>query len=448
MNKSDFPLWKQREISLISMYNGISLKGKPKQLESIQSLMLLDNLHDFSHNRSNSNKDITYNSRGIDSFCSGYDAKTQPPCIFEIIFKQLNKKSLPFSQFGKNTPIFTRDMFIKIGWEKALLKILIKSGATNLKWMPRKEFMNSFFAINCWSHDSMRKGHDLITNELTGLGTEEKGLITAHLDGCGGTCKTLKKTFDEAPNPISFHLPFPTGDEHVMYRYDPKKRILERKFPKKYGKGGVFNIANPKRECNCTPGDGTNYCVNIGGKNQCPYKRVDVLDDTLLPTSNSLTEDSIVIEGRELYQYLDHKYGSGKGVTFDDIEFFITAKCLSDLAQAAEAKQRKCFLITQDTMQMILGAKIGTRVIDYGNKIGSVFMSNEAMNGYIIDIQKKLKASGIPVFNSNQLSSDSIANYLKTFRRKVFYCLKCLVMVLVFFYTSHAINIPGKLKND
>lgn len=449
-----YNLWNDRTISLVSMYNGIDLTGKQQQKASIQCLLLLDNIHDFSHNRTKEKRStgetfITYDARSFDRFCGGsYDAKKDPPCIFEIIFAQLNKTAQVFSQFGLVTPLFTRAMFKQSGWEKALLKILIKSNVTNLKWMSRKNFMNSFFVLNCWSHDSMRVGHSNIADDLESGKAHEVGLLTAHLDGCGGTCTSLKDGMDNAVNPFIFHLPFPEGDKSVLYKYSPVKKSLVRTFPKQYGKGGVFDSKNPRRECNCVPGDGTDYCVKVGGKNKCPYVRVDVLDSGKHPHMDSLTEDSIVKEGEELYSYLDHKYGLGKGVTFKDVEFFVTAKALSDLAQSAEAEQRGCFLLTQDTMQMIIGAKIGARMIDYGNKLGSVFMSDAAIAGYVYDIHTFMKASGVPIPPKTVLTTKTkFFKWVNEFGNKVIYCLKCLMYILAFIFTTYGIYTV-KIKKD
>jgi hypothetical protein len=249
--------------------------------------------------------------------------------------------------------------------------------------------------------------------------------------------------------PIIFSLPFPEGDKMVTYKYSPQKKSLVRIFPKKYGKGGIFDSKAPDRECNCEPGDETDYCVNIGGKNRCPYKRVDVLSSKLMPYSDSTTEDSIVKEGNELYAYLDHKFGLGKGVTFNDIEFFVTAKALSDLAQCAEAEQRGCYLLTQDTMQMIIGAKIGARMIDHGNKIGYVYMSDAAIEGYVYDIHEYLKASGVPIPPKTVLTStDKFMKWIRNFGRKVKYCLKCLMTTLVFIFVTYGVYKGVKYKMD
>jgi hypothetical protein len=444
MSKPSYPLWNDRTLSLVSMYNGIDLKGKSRQKTSLQCLMLLDNIHDFSHNRTK------YSARSFDRFCGGtYNADVDQPCIFEILFAQLNKKSQIFSQFGLVTPIFTHDMFKKTGWEKAYLNLLIKSGTTNLKWMSRKNFMSSFFVLNCWSHDSMRKGHSNIIGDFKKANSKDISLLTAHLDGCGGTCTTLKKGMKDIKYPIIFSLPFPEGDKVVTYKYTPSKKSLIRTFPKKYGKGGIFDSKSPKRECNCTPGDGTDYCVTIGGKNQCPYKRVDVLNSDLMPTQDPTTEDSIVKEGKELYSYLDHKFGMGKGVTFNDIEFFVTAKALSDIAQCAEAEQRGCFLLTQDTMQMIIGAKIGTRMVDHGNREGYVYMSTEAISGYVYDIHSFMKASGVPIPPKTVLTTKTeFFKWVDYFGNKVVYCLKCLMYTLSFIFTTYGIYKGIKYKID
>ena len=50
--KKPHTLCTDKTLSLVSMYIGIDLNGKLHQKESLQCLMLLDNIQDFTHNRS------------------------------------------------------------------------------------------------------------------------------------------------------------------------------------------------------------------------------------------------------------------------------------------------------------------------------------------------------------------------------------------------------------
>ena len=159
-----------------------------------------------------------------------------------------------------------------------------------------------------------------------------------------------------------FSLSFPDGDKVVTYKYNPDKKSLVRIFLKKYRK-----------------------------------------------------------EGMDLYTYLEHRFGLGKGVTFNDVEFFVTPKALSDMAQCAEAEQRGCFLLTQDTMQMIIGAKIGARMIDYGNKPGTVYMSDTAISGYVYDIHTFMKSSGVPIPPNKVLFSKMFYVYISIYICYIWY---------------------------
>ena len=74
------------------MYNGIDLTGKQQQKASIQCLLLLDNIHDFSHNRTKEKRStgetfITYDARSFDRFCGGsYDAKKKDHRVYLRLF--------------------------------------------------------------------------------------------------------------------------------------------------------------------------------------------------------------------------------------------------------------------------------------------------------------------------------------------------------------------------
>ena len=75
-------------------------------------------------------------------------------------------------------------MFKQSGWEKVYIDLLIKTDTTNLKWISRKNFMNSFFVLNCWVHDSTRKGHSNIFDDFKAANDKDISLLTAHFDGC------------------------------------------------------------------------------------------------------------------------------------------------------------------------------------------------------------------------------------------------------------------------
>ena len=459
-------IWISKAPSLIRLYTGVGSDGKQHQRRSVQSLMLLDNVHDFGHDRTG------YNSHLMDGFCDpseyGSFDHWKFPCIFTLILKKLNQTSLIFSTDGEN--IFTYQMFKIVGWEKLFLNILLDE--TNITTIPKSSWDKTFFILSCWSQDTTKKQHKSIKTFLD-TNSNYISLATSHFDACGGTCEDFDKTVKNSPpSSILFELPFPTGKNNVMYEYDPKQGILQRKFPKKYGRGTVFNeLLEDGRECICTAGDETNDCIPIVpgskmGKRRCFFRRVDKLSVNDYPGKSVVPQDSIQEVASELYEYLDYKYpGGGVKASFNDIEFFLTAKALSDMAQCAEAKIRNCYLLTQDTMQLIIGSKLGTQMIDYGGKLGTVTLSNPAIIAYIYDIQNFLYKKGIEMPPVSVLKSeDTVDKYIKKVEisvdkpshKKVSefigFCLKCIFDLLYYFarkgfyWTKKGVMFFGKKK--
>ena len=459
-------IWISKTPSLIRLYTGVGFDGKQHQRRSVQSLMLLDNVHDFGHDRKG------YNSHLMDAFCDSKEYGSfdggKFPCIFTLILKKLNQTSLIFSTDGDD--IFTYEMFKIVGWEKLFLTIL--HDKTNITTIPKSSWKTTFFILNCWSQDTTKKQHKSIKTFLQN-NSNYASLATSHFDACGGTCEDFDETVKNSPpGSILFELPFPTGKDNVMYEYDPKQGILQRKFPNKYGRGTVFNeLLKDGRECICTEGDETNDCIPIVpgstmSKRKCFYRRVDKLSVDNYPGKSVVPQDSIQQVASDLYEYLDYKYpGGGVKASFNDIEFFLTAKALSDMAQCAEAKLRNCYLLTQDTMQLIIGCKLGTQMIDYGGKLGTVTLSNSAIVAYIYDIKKFLKKKGIEMPPASVFKSeDTVDKYInkveialdkpsyKKVSEFIGFCLKCIFYLLYYFarkgfyWTKKGVVFIGKNK--
>jgi len=333
-------------------------------------------------------------------------------------------------------------MFKIVGWEKLFLYIL--QDHTNITTIKKSVWEKTFFVLKCWSQDSTNKKQKSIKTLLRS-NSNYVGLATAHFDACSGTCKPfVDTTIAMGPNSWEFELPFPSGNKYVMYRYNSNKGILSRKFPKKYGRGTVFNkMMKDGRECRCTAGDGTNDCIpivpgSVMGKRRCFYRRSDILKVSEYKYKSDVPQDSLQKIAHELYEYLDYKYpGGGKKASFEDIEFFITEKALSDMAQCAEAKLRNCYLLTQDTMQLIIGCKLGAQMIDYGGKYGTVTISNSTIIAYIYDIQSFLSAKGIAMPHKSSLKSKKVVSkYVRntSFADIAGYCLNCIFYLLYYFY--------------
>ena len=454
-----FNLWIEKSNSLVRLYTGKQSDGIIDHRRSIQCLMLMDNMHDFGKSRKNAVND--YKPDFYNIYCNADNYNEKYSCIMLIILKKLNDISLIFSIDGNN--IFTKEMFKITSWEKAFREVLIQAGV-GIYVMPTKMFIPTIPAtINCWSKDYSKNTTSIQNQLIEKLGQTSTILLTSHLDGCGGTCGKIgwHGAVENVEKDFEFNIPLPTGDgnEIIKYKYnhyddDGKSNgVLTRTFPKRWGKGNT-KYTDKDNEYNnrlCSCGgiiDETKPCWD----KTCPYKRVDTLDSKYYKKTSTIPNDTIGTLMNDFYAYINHMYPLPDGsqlLKYEQLEFFITTKCLGDFAQAAEAKARNCFFIASDGMQFIMGSKIGTKVLDSGVTKGNVvFFSETGVEGYIYNIFNVITKSGIAIPTPDIISEpEKVSRYytinestfisgLKNVFKISYFCLKCLLTALRYFYQS------------
>ena len=119
-------------------------------------------------------------------------------------------------------------------------------------------------------------------------------------------------------------------------KYETKNNLgkeISRKFNDPYGNGGT-NIKACKKNNN----------------DNCDYIRADKVNNVYLTNVQDHLEEQATNAIKAINDGADST-------------FFLTLKALGDYMQLIEAKKRGYFFITQDTMQFLIGAYIGTKVI-------------------------------------------------------------------------------------
>ena len=327
--------------------------------------------------------------------------------------------------------------------------------------MPTKMFIPTIpVTINCWSKDFSKNTTSIQNQLIEKLGQTYTILLTSHLDGCGGTCGKIgwDGAIEKVERDFEFNIPLPTGDgnETIKYKYHSDGKyngVLTRTFPKRWGKGNTKYTDKDNeynnRSCSCGGViDETQPCWD----KLCPYNRVDILDNKYYKKTSTIPNDTIGTLMNDFYAYIHHMYPLPDGsqlLKYEQLEFFITTKCLGDFAQAVEAKSRNCFFIASDVMQFIMGSKIGTKVLDAGLTKGNViFFSETGVEGYIYNIFNVMTMAGIDIPTPDIISEPEKVSLYYTINKPVFitslknvfkisyFCLKCLLISLRYFYQS------------
>lgn len=416
---------KYQKVNLVKLF-------RSSNSNSFKALIVLDNIHDFGHDRKTTSKQPDYHPHNMDKYCDPTNYNKKYSCILMILLKTLNK----YTNAAIGVPdLFTPDFFVA-GWETAYRDLLLKEGDIVIP-VNRSDFWNTIYVLPCFTKDFPIKSAKSITDDfIKKTGAKQKYLTTAHFDGCGGTCTLFGNITDPKGHPPpNFIFSIPTTIGEVLYKYDNSEQSLYRKFPKKYGKGTSYDEqsdVNSKKRCICSAGDGTVDCVNVGGVDKCFYNRVDRLSSDMYQMDPDV-QDTLYDTAENMYKYLDYKYSQDPNwtVTYNDIKFFVTLKALGDLGQIVEAKLRGCYLFTGDKMQFILGAKMGAMMIDTIAKPRSkIYFSKQGALRYVTYLGLALKKSGVDVEGKSVEEMKGSLQYLKS---KAGRCLQCVLKLLIYF---------------
>ncbi len=412
-------------------YNLIEL-FRSTNSNSFKALIVLDNIHDFGHDRKSDSSQSDYYTHDMDNYCDPSYYNEKYSCIFNLLLETLNKYTNDAIQV---TNLFTPEFFVT-GWESKYVDLLLNAGDIIIP-VNRKDFWSTVDVLPCFTKDYPIKSVKSITQDfIMSENIRHDYLVTAHFDGCGGTCKGFDQVTDPLGNPppnFIFSIPTTIGD--VIYQYDNDERSLKREFPKEYGKGTVYDDTYNTKRCICNAGEGTTDCVNDGGTHKCFYDRVDKLSNGLYKMDSNV-QDTVHSTATNMYKYLDYKHAKDPNwvATYKDIDFFVTLKALGNLAQIVESKIRNCYLFTGDNMQFILGAKMGAMMIATMKKpFLKIYFSKIGAIRYVTYLGLALKKSGVDVEGKSVIEMKDILVYLTKNAGK---CIQGALKMLIYFALS------------
>ena len=379
-------IWIDKKDALMLMY-------KDKTIHSVQCLMVLDNIHDFNVSRES-------DLRKVNKWCDPnlYEeekSNTKGNCIFTMLFNKLNKMTKIYGL------VFTKGMF-STGWEKQFLKVIITE--KYIYNIPTKIFMCDYLKNSDCKGWSLDVGNPLtknlkikLTSEYDPIKKNESQptkLLSSIFDGNKSTTSDIKNNSSSNFDFLLPYISYTDNEVPISYKWtnDINGKFLERKFPDKWGKGNVK--IHSKRSCFCE-NNSTKDCNIIEKK--CPWKRTD----KVYSTEKYNVDDNLKNITKNILTYLKHKYGykPSKFVSFDDLEFFFTLKCLGDFAQCLEAEKRNLFLMTADSMQMIIGTKVGAKMIDKTSRVNIAISNNTAID-FVIKSQHILLQNTSIIFKN------------------------------------------------
>ena len=368
-------------------------------IKKIKLLLMFDNIHDFGKNRGD-NKDPSnsYHTSNFKSVCNANTPQDDSDFCF-INYIQKNH-IMPLSQeigrtfnFDVNWKI-TKDTTTNLinnvfsnNWEFELLKKL----GSELNYIGTYEFhvidANKTFIRTILSptlpggnfgdivNDTMSPNDTKLLRRILNFNKTNNNIVFNHkkllnsiFDGYSGS--TPKdgdpNTYDVYENK-HLYIPFPYNNPnpinpnnteniiYTSYRDQTLKKHVIRNFPVRFGTGG----SNDRTTGSYDRAD--NVTIESTGTDD---KNIDHLTTVAKSAKNLLSRD------------MSRTPPPNANMLFaDDISFFITLKALGDFTQLLEAKIRNAIFITQDSMQFIIGAFIGTKMLKVGSD-GKIYYAN------------------------------------------------------------------------
>lgn len=343
-------------ITLFRNYCGsdITLCSKTNNMKSI---LLFDNIHDFGKSREG------YVPKQFNMICNDND----PNCIVNYLLRLIGDKTI--GNFYDQYKITDNRNYFGSQWELHLLQVLTeKQNRTYIPYIGTTTYddiVNKLLEINppiLWAHDTVSPTERMIMSNLQK--TNKIVLDSSAFDG-------FKETFPNMEDPgrctigeVKFSLENPYKNEMITYELGGNQLI--RHFDSKYGTGGTDTRS-------CTTENGTD----------CDYIRTDVITNTC--RASSQVADRVWKVASEAVDKINitkdqPRKKKVKDVPIDlfdksDTGFFLTLKALGDLAQVLEAKDRNIVFFTQDSMQFLIGAVVGTKIIK-ALRSSNVFYAN------------------------------------------------------------------------
>lgn len=319
----------------------------------IKTLLMFDNIHDFGKPR------LSYKPRKFEDLCTDdVDPSEKDFCIVNYILKLIADKNKDPSFYDKYR-IGERNYFGN-GWEFNLLDEIANKVSyiktTNFTGFTQKlKILKRFYPNTQWSNDTVSSAERKIIQKMRKIfGKEGIILYSSAFDGFKETFPVLGASPLCVPFSKKFNVEGPYDNMPVEYNLDSEQ--LVRNFNQKYGEGGI-----DVRDCT----DRTE---------SCDFKRADVITSVCRPRNE--VSDNLIKVAEEAKYRIDKikpkdviRKKRKQRLTPEDIfnesntGFFLTLKAFGDFMQLIEAKERDIIFVTQDSMQFLIGAIMGTKVV-------------------------------------------------------------------------------------
>lgn len=316
----------------------------------IKSLLMFDNIHDFGKPR------LPYKPRDFEGLCTDdVEASEKDFCIVNYILELIAKKNKDPSFYDKYR--IGEYNYFGNGWEFNLLdKIANKVSyikTTNFTGFTQK--LNNLNPDTQWSNDTVSSADRKIIQKMREILGERITLYSSAFDGFKETFPTLGDSSICVPlSQVEINVEGTYDNMMVQYTLDTGQLI--RRFNSKYGQGGTDS-----RDCTSL-------------SESCDFKRADTITTACRPRDE--VADNLAKVAKEAINRInkikpkeDIKKKKRKKSTPEDIfnesntGFFLTLKAFGDFTQLMEAKERGAIFVTQDAMQFLIGAIMGTKVV-------------------------------------------------------------------------------------
>lgn len=362
-------------------------------IKKIKLLLMFDNIHDFGKNRGDTNKSDSYHTSNFKNVCNNPVVNNESDfCFINYILKNhikpLSLEIRPNPSFDFDIWKITRDnklinSVFSNNWEFELLKNL--GSDKEIRYINTTDFYGSnnslkFITKILIPDKILTNGGDIVNDTISPrdkklltsiINFKENGnivftskkLLNSIFDGYYGSTPKHRdnNTYGTYREKISIPFPYnnPTNENIEYLSYTDKrgshKKNVVRRFPVRFGIGGINKRTSEKSK----------YLYDRADK--VTIEDRGTIDENI---------DHLITVAKSAKRNLSVDINSQADILFaNDISFFITLKALGDFTQLLEAKIRNAVFITQDSIQFIIGAFIGTKMLKVGSD-GLIYYAN------------------------------------------------------------------------
>ena len=326
-------------------------KADCSNTHSINKLLMFDNIHDFNKPRK------SYKPAQFGVLCN----RDTENCLVNFLLREI--MGVNSTLYSSMKVIYGRNYFGS-GWEAHLLDFLandeyisyietttFNSFTDNIL----REFQEDKSEI-LWSHDTLSELERPMVDYFRERDIYLKTiLLTSAFDGYPGSFPDCSQSEEQGFDVNVRNIYDST--QTINYNNGESHNLIQRNFPNKFGVGGVNSRS----------------CISEGGYTDafhrgCPI-RADVVSDLCSRSSDKVQDHLSLVAEEAIWNIRETKKSSRGRIRIDELfnksntGFFLTLKAMGDYMQLVEAKEKGVVFVTQDSMQFLIGAKIGVKII-------------------------------------------------------------------------------------